>query len=297
MSPMTRRQVAAALIGLIVLAATFASIGLIAAARPADAHASVSSTEPRADSRITALPDRVVIHVLKKQATRAGDPILVFDPDGVRIDAGDPVISDLGATISVGLRAGSRRSGTYNVVYKITSADTHVIYDRFSFSLAPMSNETAPAPTGGEVRTDAPSALAATTGRLRVVGPPGGSYLGVGLVFLALVTLLVMAFRRRRHRDDAGEPGFRVVTTGEHRLGPVAGTPLPPQRTTPLTAAPSVALPATDWSAPPSGEWPASASGEWPPSASGEWPASASGEWTAPPSQQNRPLYPSTGAR
>jgi methionine-rich copper-binding protein CopC len=216
----------------------------------------VASTEPHADSRITALPERVVIHVLKKQATRAGDPIQVLDPDGVRIDTGETLISDNGATISVGLRAGTRRSGTYIVSYKITSADTHIIHDRFMFSLTPMSNETvsaaapnAAAPGNGAVRNDTPAPLAATNSRLRLVGPPGGSYLGVGLVVAALLALAVMLIRRRRHSEAALEPGFRVVSTGEHRLGPTAPQAVAGRQST-LAPGPSVVLPRGDWGTP-----------------------------------------------
>jgi copper resistance protein C len=263
MSPLTRRPVVV-LARLVVLAATLTAIAFVAVAEPADAHASVSSTEPRADARLTALPDRVVIHVIKKQATRAGDPIQVYDPNGVRIDTSETLISDGGGTISVGLSPRASRSGTYNVEYKITSADTHIIHDRFTFSLIPVSSEPlSAASSGGTVRTDAPSALGATTGRLRVVGPPGGSYLGVGLVLAALVALVVMVVRRRRHPVDVAAPSFRVVSTGEHRLGPVARPPRQPQASLPrpsaqyraasapapgpLGSAPSVALSRTDW--------------------------------------------------
>jgi methionine-rich copper-binding protein CopC len=262
MSPLSFRPVAV-LVRLVMFAAAATTIACLAVAGPAHAHASVSSTEPRADARVTALPDRIVIHVIKKQATRAGDPIQVYDPDGVRIDSAETLISDGGGTISVGIRPGTRRSGTYNVEYKITSADTHIIHDRFTFSLIPLSNEPLnSASSGGTVRTNAPSALAATTARLRLVGPPGGSYLGVGLVLAALVALVVMVARRRRHPVDMAAPGFRVVSTGEHRLGPVAGPELPPQPSLPPQAAPyraapapgplgsarSVALPRTGWS-------------------------------------------------
>jgi methionine-rich copper-binding protein CopC len=212
----------------LVLAATFAALALVAVASPAGAHAQVSATEPKADSRITALPARVVIHVLKKQATKAGDPIQVYDPDGVRVDNGIVELSDAGATISVGMQTSARRSGTYNVLYIITSADTHIIHDRFSFTLTPMSNEAvvgaSPAPGDGAVRSGPQTAIPATNGRLRVVGPPGGSVLAAGLVLLALLTLLVILVRRRRHRRQpaelGGQPGFRVLSTGEHRIGP-----------------------------------------------------------------------------
>jgi methionine-rich copper-binding protein CopC len=209
-----------------LLLAVVAPIGLVASAAPAGAHASVSATEPKADARVTALPKRIVIHVIKKQATRAGDPIQVFDPDGVRIDSGDVVISDGGSVISVGLQSGARRSGIYNVLYQITSADTHIIHDRFSFSLTPLSNEPAAAAADGAVRNGPAPALAVTNSRLRVVGPPGGSVLAAAFVLIALIALLVMITRRRRHRhhpEADAHPGFRVLSSGEHRLGPIPG--------------------------------------------------------------------------
>jgi copper resistance protein C len=258
MSPSPRRPTAV-LARLVVVGASLASIAFTATAESASAHAAFISSEPRANARVTALPERVVIHVAKKQATREGDPIQVFDPNGVRIDNGETLVSDGGGTISVGLVAGGRRSGAYNVVYTITSADTHIIQNRFTFSLTPLSNETLnAASSGGTVRTDPPSALAATPGGLRVVGPPGGSYLGTGLVTAAIITLLVMIVRRRRAPADITAPGFRVVSTGEHHLGPVPGPALPSVAALPehqaspgsgtLGSARSVALPPTTWS-------------------------------------------------
>jgi hypothetical protein len=74
------------------------------------------------------------------------------------------------------------------------------------------------------VRNGPQTAIAATSGRLRVVGPPGGSVLAAALVLLALVALLVILVRRRRHRHEpaaiGAQPGFRVLSTGEHRIGP-----------------------------------------------------------------------------
>lgn len=202
-----------------------AALGPAVLVQPASAHASVSSTEPAANARITALPPRVVIHVIKKQATRAGDPIRVYGPTGERIDSGDPVVTATGDAISIGLKPGTEESGTYTVWYKITSADTHIIEDKFSFSLLEVASAGvgpgSPVSPGGLARNATPTPRAFMDGRLRVIGPPGGTVLAAGLVFIALCALLVMLRRRHRKVEEpvAPQPGFRVLSSGEHRLG------------------------------------------------------------------------------
>jgi methionine-rich copper-binding protein CopC len=207
---------------LVTLIAFGTALVQLAAASPAGAHAAVSSTEPRADATITELPRRVFIHVIKKAATRAGDPIQVYGPDGTRVDAGDVVVSDGGSAISVALQQDVATAGTYFVQFQITSADTHIIEDRFSFTLAPPG---AVAGQGASGITGAPAARVTTPGRLRVIGPPAASIIAAALVVLALGTLGVMARRRRRRAEEPQRALFRVVSTDEHRFGPIPSEP------------------------------------------------------------------------
>jgi methionine-rich copper-binding protein CopC len=210
---------------LVTLIAFGAAAVQLATPSPASAHAAVSSTEPRADATITELPRRVFIHVIKKAATRAGDPMQVYGPDGARVDSGDVVVSDGGSSISVGLQQDAATAGIYFVQFQITSADTHIIEDRFSFTLAPPGGATGQAASG---ITGAPAARVTTPGRLRVIGPPAASIVAAGLVVLALGALGAMARRRRRRAEEPQRPLFRVVSTDEHRFGPIP--PAPPTR-------------------------------------------------------------------
>lgn len=214
-------------LSLAVLPALVCVTGLVATAPPAHAHAAVSATEPRAGSTVAELPRRLVIHVIKKQATRAGDPIQVFGPDGTRVDTGDIVVSDAGTVISVGLQPGVSAPGTYEVLYQITSADTHIIEDRFSFAVSPPPSAVLGAAEGP--RSGGVASRAATPNQLRVIGPPAASVVAGAILLLAFVALALM-LRRRHHRlyqPPRSEP-FRVVSSGEHRLGPIPAPGRPP---------------------------------------------------------------------
>jgi copper transport protein len=206
---------------LVTLIVFVSTVGQLAGPTPASAHASVAATEPSDGGTIQELPKRVVIRVIKKQATRAGDPIQVFGPDGTRVDTGDAIIGESGSVISVGLQPGAATTGAYNVLYQITSADTHIIQGRFGFTLA-AAGAAGSGPDDAFIRSGESSARAATPARLRVVGAPAGTVAAGALLILAVAAFVLMVRRRRRHRtNEPLRPAFRVVSTGEHRLGPI----------------------------------------------------------------------------
>jgi len=214
---MFRRQVLFAT----VIALT-AALGPLTGAPAAHAHAQVSATEPSANSTITEMPRRVFVHVIKKQATRAGDPIRVFGPDGRRVDTGDVVVQDGGTVISVGLRPDATVAGDYFVLYQITSADTHIIEDKFEFTISDGA-------TGfdkvGAALPGSTSGQGTGPRLLRVIGPPAASVAAGVILVLALIALMSMIRRRRRRSVSVDRPAFRVVSTGEHRFGPIPSAP------------------------------------------------------------------------
>jgi len=106
----------------------------LAGPAPAEAHAKIVGSDPVDGAVLDVAPDRVTLLVDAKPATLEGDPLQVFGPDGRRIDSGDTAIDDDGHRLSVGLDpTAARRAGRYNVVYRVISADTHLIAGRLQF--------------------------------------------------------------------------------------------------------------------------------------------------------------------
>lgn len=99
-----------------------------------EAHAKIVGSDPVDGAVMDVAPERVTLLVDAKPATIEGDPLQVFGPDGRRIDSGDTVIDDDGHRLSVGLDpTAARRAGRYHVVYRVISADTHLIAGRLQF--------------------------------------------------------------------------------------------------------------------------------------------------------------------
>jgi methionine-rich copper-binding protein CopC len=121
-----------ALVGLVM-------VGLMLQAEPVEAHARCVAMIPDNHARIDSPPERVAVLLDKKPATLEGDPLRVYGPNGQRVDAGDVELvdrSDQGepAELSVGLSSdGDVPLGEYHVVYRVVSADTHLIVGRFMF--------------------------------------------------------------------------------------------------------------------------------------------------------------------
>jgi len=167
------------------LVAVSAAAVLVAQVPRADAHARVVGSLPADGATVEQPPDRITILLDAKPATLEGDPIEVYGPAGGRVDVGRAAVDDDGTELSIGLSSGAGlAAGHYEVVYRIVSADAHLIAGRFSFH----SHRARPAPvalmrtgpaTGQELHgvraTDGPLrlALAMVTGALVAVTVPG----------------------------------------------------------------------------------------------------------------------------
>jgi methionine-rich copper-binding protein CopC len=169
--------------------------GRVGVAEPAGVgHAKVVGSEPADGAVVERAPERVALIVDAKPATVEGDPLRVYGPDGHRIDDGHTSVSDGGRRISVGLApAAEQPAGRYEIVYRIVSADTHLIAGRFGFSAqaaSPSARGAGAAGTAGQLlhgwpEEHYPALLAAT---------------GLGLVVVRL------AWRRRRPAAERQPP-------------------------------------------------------------------------------------------
>jgi copper resistance protein C len=111
------------------------SIAIALTVSTAGAHAFLDRAEPRAGSTLKASPPRVRLWF-----TGALEPaysrVHVVNAAGERVDAGDSQVDAANrAVLTVSLPALS--PGTYKVVWRILSVDTHVSEGDFSFRVTP----------------------------------------------------------------------------------------------------------------------------------------------------------------
>ena len=141
----------------------------------ASAHTSEISTFPSANSHLTTLPKNVQI-TFATNLMNVGTAMVVLDPSQKNIVSG-PIEMDvfsISAPISQSLK-----TGTYQVSYRVVSADGHPVEGRFNFFLGESSSE-----------TKQPSTFPEKTGKN-----------SVPLVFpIAVVISLVIALVYRRYR-------------------------------------------------------------------------------------------------
>jgi len=113
-----------------------AILGVIAAAVRVEAHAFLVRAEPRVGSKISKAPTEV--RVWFSEAVQANtSSIKVFDVTGKQVDKKD-THSDRAnpAVLCVSLIA-ALPAGSYKVVWRVTSSDTHVTDGNFHFQIVP----------------------------------------------------------------------------------------------------------------------------------------------------------------
>ena len=113
-----------------------AALSLIAAAVRVEAHAFLVHAEPQVGSKVNKVPTEV--RVWFSETVQAGvSSIKVFDVSGRQVDRKD-THSDRAnrAALCVALLP-ALIPGTYKVVWRVTSADTHVTSGDFRFQIVP----------------------------------------------------------------------------------------------------------------------------------------------------------------
>ena len=113
-----------------------AVLSIIAAAVRVEAHAFLIRAEPRVGSKVTKVPTEV--RVWFSETVQAGvSSIHVFDVSGKEVDKKD-THSDRAnrAALCVSLIS-TLTPGAYKVVWRVTSADTHVTSGDFRFQIVP----------------------------------------------------------------------------------------------------------------------------------------------------------------
>ncbi|MTE20082.1 hypothetical protein F0L17_13325 [Streptomyces sp. TRM43335] len=124
----------------VLLLAALTALGLLGGAAPAGAHASLSGSSPEQGTVVETAPREVTL-TFTESVSLSEDSLRVLDPDGERVDTGDPSprSSDGGGFhYGVTLRDGLA-DGTYTVAWRAVSADSHPIAGGFTFSVGAPS--------------------------------------------------------------------------------------------------------------------------------------------------------------
>jgi methionine-rich copper-binding protein CopC len=103
---------------------------LLLAAGEAAAHAFLDHAEPRVGNRVATAPREVTLWFTQKLEP-AFSAITVTNSAGQRVDTGKTRVS--GNQMSVSLRSGG--AGTYRVIWRVLSVDTHTTDGNFTFQV------------------------------------------------------------------------------------------------------------------------------------------------------------------
>ena len=103
-------------------------------AQQASAHATPISYEPEASSLLEKMPQQVRIY-FSERIEQGASGIIVYGPDGSRVDNDDAVIDSRNARF-YGLHMRDGGQGTYTVSWQVVSSDDgHFTKGAFSFSV------------------------------------------------------------------------------------------------------------------------------------------------------------------
>ena len=177
----------------------------VVTARPASAHATVTTTSPADGARLESAPGQVTID-FSEDVTLGAGYARVIDADGERVDTGAAAVRD--AVLTVPLRTDLPDAG-YVVTWRVVSADSHPISGAFSFVVGDGELPAA-APVDSGDTTDPGVAALLPLGRWLTYA---GLALGLGIP-LALVTCWPGGWSDRRLRRAAVAGLLGIVVGG-----------------------------------------------------------------------------------
>lgn len=158
---------------------------------PADAHASLVSSDPVDASTLEALPEQVSLTFDEPVDEPAF--VSVTAPDGSTLASGEADVFD--ATVSQPLAADDGE-GTYTIAYRVTSLDGHPVADTLTFNVGEASQR---APAAVE-----PAGPAQSGGNSFISDHVASLTIAMVAVTVALCLAILKAGRRRP--QDLGEP-------------------------------------------------------------------------------------------
>lgn len=113
-----------------------AALSLIAAAVRVEAHAFLIRAEPRVGSKVNKVPTEV--RVWFSETVQAGvSSIHVFDVSGKQVDKKDTHSDRANRAVLCVSLIPALIPGTYKVIWRVTSMDTHLTDGNFHFQIVP----------------------------------------------------------------------------------------------------------------------------------------------------------------
>jgi methionine-rich copper-binding protein CopC len=181
-----------ALVLLAVMFLTALLLGLLQA-QSASAHDAVESTTPADGETVAVMPSEITLTLDNTPGT-LGSAISVKDAAGTNWADGQLTVLD--HVVSQPIRAGAP-AGTYTVLWRVVSSDSHPIDGSFSFTAS------------GAAGTGAATSALGTPVPLETPAPATGSsaqgfpwsVLIIGVVLVALLVGIALVVRRRLGRD------------------------------------------------------------------------------------------------
>ena len=114
----------------------FAVLSVIAVVARVEAHAFLLRAEPRVGSKVNKVPTEV--RVWFSETVKAGvSSIQVFDVSGKQVDKKDTHSDRSNRAVLCVSLISTLTPGAYKVVWRVTSADTHVTSGDFRFQIVP----------------------------------------------------------------------------------------------------------------------------------------------------------------
>ncbi|MGB9377561.1 MAG: copper resistance CopC family protein, partial [Mycobacteriales bacterium] len=148
------------------------------------AHDSLVSSSPADGSTVTAAPTQVSLTF--DEDAKAPSVIVVSDPDGARVQRGQPQIA--GKTVSTAVQA--TKKGVYTVAFRVVSVDGHPVSGEIKFTYAGAGSV-----SGTSTASTAP---AAGHEHHHQQGGVGNGWIVGGLAGAALIGGLALLMTRRR---------------------------------------------------------------------------------------------------
>lgn len=113
-----------------------AVLSVIATAVRAEAHAFLIRAEPRVGSKVNNAPTEVRVW-FSETVQASASSIKIFDASGNQVDKKDTHSDRADRTVLCVSLLPALTPGTYKVVWRVTSADTHVTSGDFHFQMVP----------------------------------------------------------------------------------------------------------------------------------------------------------------
>lgn len=118
-------------------AVALAACLMVMVAAPASAHATLLQVTPSDTSVVTSSPEEVTLRYDQPVNVSTG-AVKVLAPDGSRVDSGAVTQREQGRLVASILRAHLAK-GTYTILWRVVSADTHTIFGASTFSVGQAS--------------------------------------------------------------------------------------------------------------------------------------------------------------